>query len=247
MTMKKKRLPIAFTADNILALIDFRKWATRRVIPFDKPDQWYLQDVSRDPTLMDTETGEPFTMPGYVATFEHVELGEVWKNVKSPYGGPGDGLWVREGYQFYGSAPGRRCEGIYTADESHWCTILTPQEWEKWTKRKYPLRKTPGRFMYRSLARLEPDILSISVERLHDMTGDDITAEGIPLGYFQSLGVSDARARRLQLEAWSRLWDSINAKPGRCYDDNPWVFAIVLARSTITPAITHKENAERML
>jgi hypothetical protein len=244
MTMKKKRLPITFTADNILALIDFRKWITRRVIPFDNPNRWYLQDVSRDPTLMDTETGEPFTMPGYVATFEHVELGEVWRNVKSPYGGPGDGLWVREGYQFYGSAPGRRCEGIYTADESYWSAVLTPDEWSKWSKRKYPLRKTPGRFMYRSLARLEPDVSSVRVERLQDATPKSLIAEGCPDEYLpKNNGGSD-----YWVYEWFRhLWDSINAKRGHCYADNPWVFVVKLDRSTITPTITHKENAERML
>lgn len=87
--------PILFSGEMVRAIRQGKKTQTRRVIKLDDHDMWELQDLSRDPLLMDGEGGT-FTKEGWVATFEHLELGETYHNARSPFGGPGDALWVRE-------------------------------------------------------------------------------------------------------------------------------------------------------
>jgi hypothetical protein len=93
--------PILFNEFSMKAFKDKRKTQTRRTRGLDEvnkdPDAWILQDLSVDPVLMN-ENGDPFTMRGLVATFEHIEIGDWFVNVRCPYGQPGDVLTgVRRG------------------------------------------------------------------------------------------------------------------------------------------------------
>jgi len=88
---------------------------------------------------------------------------------------------------------------------------ITKAEWDKWENRKSQFGKTPGRFMYKSLARIWLEITGVRVERVQEITQSDCISEGIcphlPC-YFQ------------------KLWDSLNAKRGFGWDKNPWVRVI---------------------
>ena len=69
-------------------------------------------------------------------------------------------------------------------------------------------------------------ITSIRVERLQEIRDDDLDAEG-GLWREHADGASTPRA------AFGRWWDSVHARPGTKWDDNPhvWVVAFEPARS----------------
>ncbi len=64
-------------------------------------------------------------------------------------------------------------------------------------------------FMPRSLSRLTLEIMDTHMEKLKDITEDDIVSEGAD-----------------SLESYARLWDKINAKRGFSWKSNPWVWVI---------------------
>ena len=142
---------------------------------------------------------------------------------KCPYGNPGDLLGFLEGYQITSSAPECVLEGIYLADGEPFRVHVTREEFDKWVRRKCPYRATPGRFMYRSLVRYTPKILSIRVERVQDISDEDILTEGI----------DPIRCARTEVnrEVFSELWDSINSKRGYGWNANPWCWVVEVERN----------------
>ena len=154
--------------------------------------------------------------------------------IRCPYGEPGDILNVCEGYRFdHIPYVGRTVWGQYLADDVTFKVTLTEAEWARFEKRKYPSRATPGRFMYNSLCRTQLVNREVRVERLQDITKKDAIAEGIgwspafPEGYTAPgcpRGFGSAEG------AFMWLWDSINTRPGRTWDDNPWVWRVRFER-----------------
>ena len=201
--------PILMTGGNVLAIFKDLKAQTRRIIkpqPVWKDGGWYWQHSKYD--------------NGYgVKYFHSSEITEsLLKGMAecSPYGKPGDRLIIREAYQI------RNCyqkeqsvSGIYLADNEPFYVKLLDREWELWSKRKKPYAKTGGMFMYNSLARLRPPIVSVRVERVQEISEEDIQKEGIDL--------RNDRFRINQIR-FMGLWDSINAKPKLC-KHNPYTNA----------------------
>jgi hypothetical protein len=156
---------------------------------------------------------------------------------KSPYGKPGDQLAFLEGYQIAGaSSVATIVYGHYLADDEEFNRTLTPQEFAKWKRRKWPFRATPGRFMYRPLVRYKPQILSVRVERVQEISYADLLAEGCPMDRVHDIirPVFDEDGRCVQKgvfgpRAWFwKLWDSIHG-PG-AWERNDWVFVIEFPR-----------------
>ena len=115
-----------------------------------------------------------------------------------PYGKPGDELWVRETWN------GTESEGIaYRATD--------PQmDGEPWK---------PSIFMPRWASRLQLVIKDVRVERLQDISIDDIYAEG-------AYSINWGRMPGSEHKAFKALWDSINAKRGYGWETNPWVWVV---------------------
>lgn len=116
--------------------------------------------------------------------------------IKCPYGRVGDILWVRETWCWNGYYY------IYRADE-----------------RNMPFRWKPSIHMPKKACRLFLRIANIRVERLHDISSEDIKAEGIvwTIDYRTSL-----------LDQWELLWTSINGYDS--WNDNPYVWVIEFER-----------------
>ena len=70
--------------------------------------------------------------------------------------------------------------GEYLADRTAFSDIhLSREEWEKFSSRKYPLRATSGRFMYKSLSRMRLMNSAVAAERVQNISEQDVLPEGV--------------------------------------------------------------------
>lgn len=78
----------------------------------------------------------------------------------------------------------------------------------------------PSIFMPRKHSRITLSITDVRVQRLQEISDSDAWAEGVTL---ESLSRYEGQGVHL----FRDLWDSINGKkPGRGWDDNPWIVAV---------------------
>ena len=76
--------------------------------------------------------------------------------------------------------------------------------------------------MPRKVSRIDLEITDIRVERLQDIRNEGAIAEGI---YY----VHKNRGCQ-NISFFRKLWDSINAKRGYPWKDNPWVWVVEFKR-----------------
>jgi hypothetical protein len=138
-----------------------------------------------------------------------------------PYGQVGDRLWVRETWATYGSYDRYKpsqLQNIFLEFKQSEPNIFYKSSEE------YPhrFRWRSSRFMPRWASRILLEITDIRVERLQEITEADAIAEGI-VGVPTAFGL-------LYKPAFSRLWDSLNAKRGYGWEVNPWVWAVSFKR-----------------
>jgi hypothetical protein len=156
-------------------------------------------------------------------------------SLPSPYGSPGDHLWVKETWSHDAYGP------YYRATE------VAPDT----------LRWKPSIFMPRWASRITLEITEVHVQRLQEISGDDAAAEGVTFPRCDCdvccrssvMCPADASAH---IDEFATLWDSINGKPRVLRDDdgdpvtgddgmpvmvaarswasNPWVWAITFRR-----------------
>jgi hypothetical protein len=145
------------------------------------------------------------------------------QEIVCPYGVPGDRLRVRE------------------------TSIITPKHWDdggtfthrdpdgdkRWIQyiatspdceaaKDYGLKITPSIFMPRWASRITLEITEVRVQQIWDISAGDCFSEGI----VQS---NPEIPKDPQID-FRNLWDSINAKRGFGWDQNPWVWAITFRR-----------------
>src|SRR5690606_38249819 len=78
-------------------------------------------------------------------------------------------------------------------------------------------RGRPGRFMPRWASRIDLELVSRRIERLHDITEEDARAEGVgPIAW------DSAR------DLFADLWREINGAGS--WDSNPWVWRLAFRR-----------------
>jgi hypothetical protein len=221
-----KDRPILYSAAMVQALLRevCPKTQTRRLIA---PEPW---------EVMPPRAGEPNWAYGFKFNEGSTTMGEPFA-MKCPYGEPGDRLWVQEGFVIEHHEIYTEVHGRYLADDSAFSVELTDAEFVKWCKRAYPTRKTPGRFMYRSLSRIALEIESVRAEKLQEITEADAIAEGVAIEGFAMLSddphLGDlviARGYSFPKARYALLWDSING-PGS-WDANPAVWVITFKRLT---------------
>lgn len=144
--------------------------------------------------------------------------------VKCPYGQRDDVLWVRESF----------CEGIdkyYFKADNH-----SAQPFTGWK---------PSIHMPRTAARIFLKVESILVERVQEITEDDVYAEGVKYPVTSVEGRSDVVSPLVNVfalkympkekESWKEenyaraefamLWDTINGKRAH-WESNPWVWVV---------------------
>lgn len=136
-------------------------------------------------------------------------------NGPSPYGQPGDQLWVKETFYHEKGQPtvfAATCDNE-TRNATNW--------WDRGFKWK------PSIFMPKILSRITMEITGVRVERLQDISEADALAEGCgaELRRVDSVRLGAVASCRNHYE---RLWESINGKGS--WAANPCVWVISFKR-----------------
>jgi hypothetical protein len=176
-----KERPIIFSAEMVRAILDGRKTQTRRIV----------KNMPQEPAC-----------GGYFDAYNGGPHWNWWTHdnrcclpqIQCPYGKPGDRLWVREtwrpslsgGFTVYRADNGadERTKALANAHKDS------------------TMRWRPSINMPRYASRISLEIVSVRVERLHDISEADAIAEG----------------------AETMLWESLNGAGS--FIDNPWVWVV---------------------
>lgn len=210
-----KETGLMFKAPLVRAILADQKTQTRRIIkdqPFDR--SWARRDHSFHYLAGRAANGDE--VDGFFVS--SASSGGVW-TAKSPYGQPGDRIYVRETFvQGYKADPAtgalRKWDeegndvpmttwyratdgGISWSDDDGWETNLP---WK------------PAIHMPKSLARIWLEITGVRVERLQSISRGDAMAEGCPFP-----NMADGPDPR---EWFSEVWKST----GGDWAANPWVW-----------------------
>lgn len=221
-----KERPILFSAPMVRAILAGTKTQTRRVC---KPAQSHaLSAVVEVPDPQ--ERGQV-----YGGSHFGDEEGDV--RFASPYGQPGDRLWVRETWL---NLQGTGIERV-TGDPSRYAYAAdTPSGSHGDECRKnYGLKWRPSIHMPRWASRITLEITSVRVERLQNISEADARAEGIVsrrIGTGRCTGLRNAFGLACDESAWAvdarqaygHLWDQVNG-PGS-WEANPWVWVVEFRR-----------------
>lgn len=215
--------PILFSSPMVRAILEGRKGMTRRVVtpqPFLCP-KWGLTWEPK---------GHASNKPSYCErNVNWNPITEAFKDFYrdkggSPYGQPGDRLWVKETWQHSTDTSSRACVRYRANGKAlkAWATDNGDGDWEKVdgevTSMENPIWK-PSIFMPRWASRITLEIAAVRVERVQDITQEDAYTEGV-----SPINTGDF------ITPFGELWDSINTKRGYGWDKNPWVWVISFKR-----------------
>lgn len=156
--------------------------------------------------------------------------------VHCPYGQPGDRLWVRETWMIDGAdirPAGVKQSVIYRASNDDYGKYF------KWR---------PSIYMPRWASRITLEIVNVRVERLQEISEEDVVSEGIKIPVIKgqigiTLGMKPLLSdylpnkhytvwtqREITTAYFAQYWDSLNAKRGYSWESNPWVWVIEFKR-----------------
>ncbi|MBR8082988.1 hypothetical protein [Burkholderia vietnamiensis] len=235
-----KERPILFSGPMVRATLEGRKTQTRRVMKHQPPDDVAPITVARyHPTIVDRH-GDEAPGPEIFGAFS--DDGE-W-GCKSPFGEPGDRLWVREAFRFTsdfdGDSPtsvGGRC--LDAGYRTPWAPVRyevdgAERDW-RWVGTPPGHEVTAGRarasmHMPRWASRITLEITRVHAERLQAISESDARAEGVTIEEHHMRGYCAGACRPPSIRAFHDLWDSLNAARGHGWDANPWVWAIEFRR-----------------
>lgn len=199
------------SAESIRAILDDKKTQTRRVIktqPMRATNDW-------------TENAEPNEVVMYRGDLTRLAESRGRNKraagiltpvkVRCPYGQPGDRLWVRETIYY-----NLKANNFYFAADKKGCGFKIFQHFK---------RKTcPSIHMARWASRITLEVVAVRAERVQDIGHKDIIAEGYAEGKLPRSSFFLATIN------FKNIWDSLNAKRGFGWDENPWVWVIEFRR-----------------
>ena len=203
--------PILFNTEMVKAILAGRKTVTRRLIKLAPADEYHFIELETDPDEIRIQPGSgeeyPYKLSGLYAIFAD-EFG--YPLVKSPYQ-VGDALYVRETW-CKGSLNGGAEQYFYRADENEfYCS------WK------------PSIHMPKGAARIFLRVTDVRVERLQDITDEQVIAEGIDIPKTAS-----CEERCLLVFArYHKLWNSTIKKADidkYGWEANPWTWVIEFER-----------------
>ncbi|ENH6339276.1 hypothetical protein ABWH74_002617 [Burkholderia vietnamiensis] len=210
-----KERPILFSGAMVRAILEGRKTQTRRVMKHQPPDDVAPITVARyHPTIVDRR-GDEAPGPEIFGAFS--DDGE-W-GCKSPFGEPGDRLWVRETHLAWWKLDEANPAGprVFSHVAAYAADGYELEPGEKWI---------PSIHMLRAASRITLEITDVRAERLQEISQDDAEAEGID--FLRSVPDADETLDARGL--FHCLWDGINAERGHGWEANPWVWVIEFRR-----------------
>ena len=205
----------------VRAILAGHKTQTRRVIKMEVLPCWEINCQT----------------PGavYFRLKDRPDIGSI--RFECPWGDVGDLLWVREtwrctgGGSWYGIAY-KATENdadvrAYIGCERRGCLTVPDRYRAQWEHCVYKTNRScdwrPSIHMPKWVCRLRLKVNAVRVERVQDITEEDVMAEGI----VNSPNETPSCGRKaLLIYKWRGLWNSINAKRGYGWDKNPWVWVI---------------------
>lgn len=215
---------ILFSGPMVRAILNGRKTMTRRVLSphtaffSSAPNEfWSHADLSRAFVDGEPEHGQHLHVPCHAVECERcLEMG--WDGTSHrlwPQYEPGDLLWVGESFHAY---HWDRPRAVYRADYADkTCRVRTQIE-------SYEVGKwSPSIHMPRWASRITLEVTGVKVERLQEISEEDALAEGFT---FHALASGDIPAGAHPIHSFRKLWDSLNAKRGYGWDDNPYVTVV---------------------
>ena len=208
--------PILFQGDMVSAILEDQKSMTRRVIkpqPVLSPNAGFGQYHHGQMWTYGTYSNGVSNVRNFVAS-------------RSPYGQPGDLLWVRE--TWYDDMVLR--ETIPTAPDEYIFYRADGEAFQQFEALddSNPFAWRASIHMPRWASRITLRVTDVRVEQVQDISTANQMAEGLRTHLREHDAVCDLR------EQWVGLWDSINAKPKRsshnpytgvlehCYVSYPW-------------------------
>ncbi len=212
MTTATKERPILFSGPMVRAILAGRKTQTRRVLnPQPKWVPYQHEEARKDSGFWGWQRTPNQFVDSSSGDFRSY----------SPYGQPGDRLWVREtwvlgraSFQERTDTPlapaqrgGARAPVIFRANEIH------NDEEFKWK---------PSIFMPRWASRITIEVTGIRVQRVQEITAKGACEEGI----FDDGKYQIEAPLPYPVATFKHLWDSINSKRGFGWEMNPWVWVV---------------------
>lgn len=227
-----KERPILFSAPMVRAILDGTKTQTRRIMkpqPTVSEDGWFSWNGHAP--------NSPYG--AYAASHIDKESLRLFVGPSSPYGKPGDHLWVRETWGLevrnYGGGTGEFYTYRATNPDAVYCKCADGTS--------IPIKWKPSIHMPRKASRILLEVISVRVERLQDMEGQapypgesDALAEGVNRihhghgEHYYSAFHAEPHPKNWcdPNDAFRELWESINGAGS--WAENPWVWVVEFKR-----------------
>lgn len=249
-----KERPILFSGPMVRAILEGRKTQTRRVMKpaYINNNLYSLHEVvyGNDAIKLTGPHDRAY------AGFSHPSGGSL-AYYGCPYGQPGDRLWVRESWQVLPDKEYTLTQPEYEGGKNPSHIIYRASD-----EAPEMIRWRPSIHMPRWASRITLEVTGVRVERVQDISEAEAVAEGIErqiahgqdLGWrnylwhgdFGSYGLGNKKSDSWDYQystyqkaqdCFSSLWELINGKkPGRSWNDNPWVWVIEFKRIDTTTA-----------
>lgn len=197
--------PYLFNTEMVRAILDGRKDATRRIVKGFIPDDAVWGYTA-------------FTPKGYISCRGTFADGYGEKFFKLPCE-PGDILYVRETWHKYTKRIGKGESCRLAEFYGYKASVANSEDAEE------PWR--PSTQMPKEAARIWLKVTDVRVERLHDITSEQIGREGVEVEYPHVLNGEEKRY------AFSTLWNNTIKKSDidrYGWNASPWVWVIEFER-----------------
>lgn len=208
LSQTRSERPVIFNGAMSLAVVELRKTVTRRPLA--------LKHQGHDFARM--QDGYPDGLRAVFAINDDADY-----SVRSPFGMPGDKLWVRECFVCTHAFAQRVAPDEATAREWQASTHYRADYASGSLSEAFPEGGwKPSIHMPRWASRTVLDVLDVRVERLQSMSEEDARAEGVD-------GLESSHPNAPARMNFATLWDGVY--PAMRWSTNPWVWRIEFKRA----------------